>query len=142
MIGIGGLGHSALQFLNAWGCEVTAFTSSESKAAEALNSAPSHCRYPGPGRGRGSSGYFDLILSTVNVKLDWNAYVAALRPKGRLHVVGATLEPLDLGAFPLIMAQRSVSGSPDGQPATIATMLEFAARHDIKPVIEPFPSTR
>ena len=34
------------------------------------------------------------IISTVNVKLDWNGYVAALRPKGRLHLVGATLETL------------------------------------------------
>jgi uncharacterized zinc-type alcohol dehydrogenase-like protein len=48
------------------------------------------------------------------------------------------LEPLDLGAFPLIMGQRSVSGSPVGSPAVIAQMLEFAARHDIKPVIETF----
>ena len=85
------------------------------------------------------AGRFDLILSTVNVKLDWDGYVAALGPRGRLHLVGATLEPLDLAAFPLIGAQRAVSGSPVGSPATIAKMLEFCARHDIRPVIETFP---
>ena len=52
--------------------------------------------------------------------------------------MGATLEPLDLGVFGLIGGQRSVSGSPVGSPAVIAQMLEFAARHGIKPVIETF----
>ncbi|MDX1669628.1 MAG: alcohol dehydrogenase, partial [Limnobacter sp.] len=76
--------------------------------------------------------------STVNVKLDWNAYLSALAPKGRLHFVGATLEPLDLQAFNLIGGQRSVSGSPVGSPRTIADMLEFAVQHDIEPVVEQF----
>ena len=52
-----------------------------------------------------AAGQFDLVLSTVDVKLDWNAYVATLRPKGRLHFVGATLEPLDLSVFPLLSGQ-------------------------------------
>jgi uncharacterized zinc-type alcohol dehydrogenase-like protein len=73
------------------------------------------------------------------VKLDWNVYVEALKPRGRLHLVGATLEPLDLAVFPLIMGQRSISGSPVGSPATIAKMLDFSVRHGIKPVIETYP---
>src|SRR5690606_38342181 len=84
----------------------------------------------------------DLILSTVNVKLDWNAYLNTLAPKGRLHFVGATLEPLDIGVFGLIGAQRSVSGSPVGSPATIKTMLDFAARHKIEPVVEYLPMSK
>ena len=140
VIGIGGLGHIALQFLNAWGCKVTAFTSSAAKKDEALqlgaHQAINSCD---PAEIKAAAGEFDLILSTVNVKLDWNAYVAALRPRGRLHFVGAALEPLDLAVFPLIGGQRSVSGSPVGSPANIARMLEFAARHEIRPVIETFP---
>lgn len=72
------------------------------------------------------------------MKLDWNLYLSTLAPKGRLHFVGATLEPLDIGAFNLIGGQRSVSGSPVGSPATIKTMLDFAALHDIAPVTETF----
>ncbi len=139
VIGIGGLGHIALQFLNAWGCNVTAFTSSEAKKAEALEMGAHHTiNSRDPEEIAAAAGQFDLIISTVNVKLDWNAYIGTLRPKGRLHFVGATLEPLDLGVFPLIMAQRSVSGSPVGSPDAIAKMLEFAALHDIKPVVERF----
>ena len=56
----------------------------------------------------------------------------------RLHVVGAVMEPLAIPAFSLLFGQRSVSGSPVGAPATIATMLEFAARHDIKPATKVY----
>ena len=80
-----------------------------------------------------------MVMSTVNVKLDWNLYIGTLNPRGRMHFVGATLDPLDIGVFPLIVGQRTVSGSPVGSPATIARMLEFARRHDIKPVIEKYP---
>ncbi len=140
VVGIGGLGHMALKFLNAWGCHVTAFTSSEDKRTEALElGAHETINSRDPAALEAAAGQFDLILSTVNVKLDWNAYVAALRPRGRLHFVGATLEPLDLGAMSLIMGQRSISGSPVGSPATIARMLDFAARHGIEPRIETFP---
>jgi uncharacterized zinc-type alcohol dehydrogenase-like protein len=140
VIGIGGLGHMALQFLSAWGCEVTAFTSSEAKRAAALEMGAHRTIDSRDAAAiEAEAGQFALVVSTVNVKLDWNAYLATLASKGRLHFVGATLDPLDLGVFPLIMGQRSVSGSPVGNPATIAKMLDFAVRHDIKPVIETFP---
>ncbi len=140
VIGIGGLGHMALQFLHAWGCEVTAFTSSEAKRDEALQLGAHHTLDSrDDGAIEAAAGRFDLIISTVNVKLDWNRYLGTLKPKGRLHFVGATLDPLDLNVFALIMQQRTVSGSPVGSPATIARMLEFAKRHDIKPVVETYP---
>jgi uncharacterized zinc-type alcohol dehydrogenase-like protein len=139
VIGIGGLGHIALQFLKAWGCEVTAFSSNESKREEALQlGADDLLDSRNLASLEEAMGRFDLILSTVNVKLDWNTYLAFLKPKGRLHFLGATLEPLDLQVFPMLIGQRSVSGSPVGSPATIKRMLEFAARHQIKPITEDF----
>jgi uncharacterized zinc-type alcohol dehydrogenase-like protein len=139
VVGIGGLGHLAIQFLNAWGCEVTAFTSSDSKKAEALAlGAHDTLNSRDADEIAGAAGRFDLIISTVNVKLDWNAYLNTLSAKGRLHFVGATLEPLDIAAFSLIGGQRSISGSPVGSPANIAKMLDFAKLHNIKPVVEQF----
>ncbi len=91
VIGIGGLGHMALQFLNAWGCEVTAFTSSESKKAEALKMGAHYIfNSSNASELEAAAGQFDFIISTVNVKLGWNAYVGTLAPKGRLHFVGTT----------------------------------------------------
>ena len=143
VIGIGGLGHMALMFLSKWGCEVTAFTSTDSKAAEAkamgahrtVNSRSDEALAAEAGR-------VNLILSTVNVSLNWDAYINALAPKGKLHNVGAVLEPIPVGAFSLIMAQRSISGSPVGSAATIADMLEFSGRHQIKPIVETFPMSK
>lgn len=140
VIGIGGLGHIALKFLSKWGCEVTAFTSSESKREEALGFGAHKTLNSRDETEIAAAAYsFDFIISTVNVKLDWNLYINTLKPKGRLHLVGATLEPLDIGAMPLIMGQRSVSGSPVGSPATIERMFDFANRHQIQPQVEMFP---
>jgi uncharacterized zinc-type alcohol dehydrogenase-like protein len=117
VIGIGGLGHIALQFLRAWGCVV-----SSRDEAEIMT----------------KKGCFDMVISTVNVTLNWNLFLKTLKPKGRLHFVGAALEPLNINAFSLITGQASISGSSVGSPGTIATMLEFASQHAIKPVVQKF----
>lgn len=139
VIGIGGLGHLALQFLNKWGCHVTAFTSSEQKADEAkqlgahavLNSRDSQAMQQ-------AAGSFDFILSTVNVPLDWATYINLLAPDGTLHFVGAVLEPVQVAAFSLIAGRKKISGSPLGSPATVRDMLDFCERHAIAPQTETF----
>ena len=139
VIGIGGLGHLAVKFASAWGCEVTAFTSSETKIAEALAmGAHKTINSRDPEAVAAAAGTFDLIMSTVNVALDWDLYVNALKPRGHFHFLGAVLEPIQLGVFSLLMGQRTVSGSPVGSPATIAQMLDFCARHEIAPITEHF----
>lgn len=140
VIGIGGLGHFALQFLNKWGCEVTAFTSSAAKADEARKmGAHNIVNSRDADELDAVAGTLDFIISTVNADLEWNRYLAALAPKGRLHIVGAVPSPIPVGAFDVIMGQKSVSGSPLGSPATTGKMLEFCARHGIEAVTEHFP---
>jgi alcohol/geraniol dehydrogenase (NADP+) len=139
VIGIGGLGHLALQFLNKWGCEVTAFTSSESKAAEARKFGAHHVVGTHDSAALSKlAGTYNFILVTANVTLDWDPYIASLAADGRLHFVGAVLEPVSVTAFSLIGGRKSISGSPLGSPATVATMLDFCARHAIAPVTENF----
>lgn len=139
VIGIGGLGHLALKFLSAWGCEVTAFTSSGKKRKEALELGAHHTLSSRDATEIASAaGRFDLIISTVDVELDWALYLSTLCPKGRLHMVGAVLAPLGVNALPLMSGQKSISGSTVGSPATMKKMLEFCQRHDIKPMIETY----
>ena len=140
IIGIGGLGHMAVKFAAAYGCDVTAVTSSESKFDEAKGFGANHVVSSNDSAAiRKLGGNFDLLISTVNVKLDWDAMIGTLAPNGRLHVVGAVLEPIPVAAFSLILQQRSVSGSPGGSPVAIATMLDFASRHNVAPQTEHLP---
>jgi uncharacterized zinc-type alcohol dehydrogenase-like protein len=140
IIGIGGLGHMAVKFAAAYGCDVTAFTSSENKFDEAKGFGANHVVSSKDSAAiRKLAGSFDLLISTVNVPLDWDAMIGTLAPNGRLHVVGAVLEPIPVAAFSLIMGQRSVSGSPTGSPVAIETMLDFASRHNVTPQTEHFP---
>lgn len=139
VVGIGGLGHMALQFARAWGCHVTAFTSTGAKAEEAKNlGAHDVVNSRDDEALEKCAGSFDFIISTVNVPLNWEAYVNALAPQGGLHVAGAVLEPIPVNAMGLIMGQKSVTGSPVGSPDAISIMLEFAARHGVKPQTEIF----
>ncbi len=140
VVGIGGLGHMAVKFARAWGCEVTAFTSTAAKADEARSFGAHHVVASRDANAINAiAGSLDLLLITVNVPMDWNALLNTLAPRGRMHVVGAVLEPIPVPAFSLITAQREVSGSPSGSPVDIATLLDFTTRHDIRPQVEMYP---
>ena len=143
VIGIGGLGHMALQFANKWGCEVHAFTTSDSKTEEAHQLGAHHVHNTRqPDALKKLAGSLDVIISTINAPLDVSGLLGTLAPKGRLHVVGAVLKPLEVGAFDLIMGQKSISGSPTGSPTAIDKLLDFSARHSIAPIIETFPMSK
>ena len=143
IVGIGGLGHMGVKFAAASGCDVTAFTSSESKFDEARGFGANHVVSSRDSATiRKLASTFDLLIVTVNVTLDWEAMIASLAPNGRMHVVGAVLEPIPVVAFPMIVGQKSVSGSPTGSPVAIETMLDFAARHNITPQNEHMPMSR
>ena len=139
IIGIGGLGHLALKFYKALGCHVTAFTNSndkdnllESLGADVIVSSTDKSKIKNLG------GQFDLIISTVNVKLDWNLFLSTIKPRGRLHFVGAVLAPIETSVFSLMSGRKSISGSPVGSPNNIRKMLDFCAQHNISPMTEHF----
>jgi uncharacterized zinc-type alcohol dehydrogenase-like protein len=141
--GIGGLGHMALQFANKWGCEVHAFTTSDSKEAEARKLGAHYVHNTKQdGALKKLAGSLHLIISTINAPLDMSAFLDTLAPKGCFHNVGAVLKPLEVPAFGLIMGQKSVSGSPTGSPTALDRMLAFSARHSVAPVVELFPMSK
>jgi uncharacterized zinc-type alcohol dehydrogenase-like protein len=143
VVGIGGLGHMAVKFAAAWGCEVTAFTSTPAKAGEARGFGAHRVVSSRDADAlKAIAGSLDLLIVTVNVTMDWSALLGTLAKKGRMHVVGVVTEPIPVPAFTLISGQRDVSGSPTGSPVDIARMLQFAARHDIRPQVEHFPMSR
>lgn len=139
VIGIGGLGHMAIKFLKAWGCEITAFSSNPSKKKEILEmGAHKVVDSTNPEALAAIAGTLNFILNTTNVTLDWNAYLVTLAPQGHFHNVGAVLEPMAIPAFTLLMGEKSVGGSPLGSIALTKKMLEFCVRHTIYPTVEEF----
>lgn len=139
VIGIGGLGHIALQILNKWGCEVVASTSSPSKAELAKKlGAHEVIQFSDDSDFQKQASRFNFIMvCTSGVDMDWGKYISTLAPKGRIHFLGAT-PPFPLTIFPMLLNENSVSSSPTGSMAMIREMLKFCGRHGIKPMIEEF----
>jgi len=139
VIGIGGLGHIGLQFAKAFGAEVTAFSTSKEKEAEAKKLGAHHfVNTRDTGALKKVTGSFDLLLSTVTADQDWGSYVNALRPKGMLCALGASPSPMQIPVFSLIFGQKNVSGSAVGSPRDLYEMLDVAARHNVKAITERF----
>lgn len=136
VIGIGGLGHLGVQFAAAFGCEVTAISSSPGKEAEARSFGASHFisleKNPTPSQ-------FDFILSTVQADLDWNLVLNLLKPKGTLCFVGRPLNLSLIEIGQLISFQKNISGSSTANRPLMNEMLQLAARDRIQPKIELFP---
>jgi alcohol/geraniol dehydrogenase (NADP+) len=139
VVGIGGLGHMAIQFFAAWGCEVVAISSSPDKEREAKRLG-AHSFLQGTAENlQKAAGAFHFILSTVPRGIDAHQYLQMLRPNGRLHIAGVLDAPLSVQALDLIAGQKRIMGSPIGNRARIQQMLTFAARHGIKAQVEVSP---
>jgi alcohol/geraniol dehydrogenase (NADP+) len=139
VIGIGGLGHLALQFARAFGAEVTAFSTSPAKEQEALSLGAHRFVHSRETQAlRAVEGSQDLIISTINAAQEWGAYVNALRPHGTLCLVGVPPAPVSVPPLPMIGGARCVCGSSTGSPALMAEMLDVAARHKVAARTENF----
>ena len=140
VVGIGGLGHIAVQFLAKLGCEVTAISSTHSKDEEARGfGASSFIATKGTDELQKAANRFDFIISTVSASLPWKDYLVALRPEGIMVVVGLPDADMQISAVDLIGKEKSLAGGRTGGPDDLHQMLEFAARHQILAQIEKFP---
>ena len=140
VVGIGGLGHLALQFARAMGCEVTALSASADKEAEARGFG-AHRFVPTTDAKalRAASGTLDLVLSTTFLAQDGKALLRTLRPNGVLCFLGVPDAPLRLDLGEMLGRQLSVTTSVIGGRAAIREMLDFAARHAVAPKVQLKP---
>eukprot|EP00499_Haloplacidia_sp_CaronLabIsolate_P005295 CAMPEP_0196780216 /NCGR_PEP_ID=MMETSP1104-20130614/7285_1 /TAXON_ID=33652 /ORGANISM="Cafeteria sp., Strain Caron Lab Isolate" /LENGTH=343 /DNA_ID=CAMNT_0042150413 /DNA_START=6 /DNA_END=1037 /DNA_ORIENTATION=+ len=141
VVGIGGLGHMAVRFARARGCLVTAITSSPDKVEDAkAMGAHKVVVSRDAEQMKAAANSLDLIIVTVTVSLDWDPYMAMLRPMGTLCFVGAIQEPMKLPVFgDMIMKNLNVAGSCIGGRSRMAEMLQFAADHHVEPIVEVVP---
>ena len=139
VLGIGGLGHLAVQFLAKFGTDVTAISSTHNKEEEARQLGASHViATRGTDELTKAAKQFDFIISTVSADVDWTQFIEALAPEGRLCIVGIPESDLKIPAFPIISGERSVSGGAAGAPSDTTAMLEFCANHSVAPMCEQF----
>jgi uncharacterized zinc-type alcohol dehydrogenase-like protein len=137
IVGMGGLGHLAVQYAHAMGAEVTVLSQSMSKKDEAFElGADRYFATSDPATFTELAGRFDLILNTVSANLNVDAYLSLLRVDGALVNVGAPSQPDQYHVFSLIMQRRSIAGSLVGGIRETQEMLDFSAEHGIAPKIE------
>lgn len=137
VVGVGGLGHLAIQFYRAYGCEVTAISHSSNKKIESLEFGAHHFIATSNQELSGMENYFDFILTTAHVDLNWLKLVNSLKPNGKLCLVGAATN-INVPVMALLMGQKSIVTSMIGSPYRIQEMLEFAARQRVLAKTEIF----
>ena len=140
VVGLGGLGHMGVKLAHAMGAHVVVFTTSPDKKEDALRlGADEVVVSRNADEMQKHAGSFDFILDTVSAKHDINAYLNLLRLDGNITLVGAPEKPLDVAAFSLIMARRSLSGSSIGGIPETQEMLDFCGEHNITADVEVIP---
>ncbi len=132
VVGLGGLGHMALKFANAFGAEVVLFTTSPGKTADAKRlGAHGVVISKNEEEMQKHATSFNFIIDTVSAKHDLGAYLNLLKRDGVLTLVGVPPEPVAVSAFNLIMPRRKLAGSLIGGIAETQEMLDFCAERNI-----------
>jgi uncharacterized zinc-type alcohol dehydrogenase-like protein len=140
IVGLGGLGHMAVKFANAFGAHVVLFTTSPNKREDALRlGAHEVIISKDPDAMQRQVGTFDFILNTVSAVHDLNPFLQALKRDGTMTLVGAPPEPSPVAGFSLIFARRRLAGSLIGGLPETQEMLDFCAERGITSDIEMIP---
>jgi uncharacterized zinc-type alcohol dehydrogenase-like protein len=145
IVGLGGLGHMGVKIAYALGAEVSVLSHSTRKQDEAKRMGAdkfyvaSISSTTGQDNFEELEGYFDLILNTLSVEIDWNRYLNLLALDGTMIVVGLPEKETPLSASPLINARRSLAGSGIGGIKETQRMLDFCSKYNISSDIELIP---
>jgi D-arabinose 1-dehydrogenase-like Zn-dependent alcohol dehydrogenase len=145
VLGIGGLGHLGVQFAAKMGCHTVAIARGSDKEPLARQLGAQH--YIDSTAQNVSSeltklGGARVILATVTDAKSMSGAVGGLGIDGKLIVVGASMEPIEVSPLALIGMRRSISGWPSGTASDSEDTLDFSVLSDIRPLIETYPLER
>ena len=142
VVGLGGLGHMAVKLAAAMGAEVTMLSTSRSKEADATRlGATSFALTTEKSTFKTLAGKFDLLIDTISVTHDMNAYLGLLRPYGAMAIVGVPPK-LEVHPFSLISGNRRLAGSSIGGIRETQEMLDFCAKHKLAADVEVIPAAK
>jgi len=147
VIGVGGLGHLAVKFASKMfdgKLDVTAISHNDKKKDDALAMGAKHFLNTGDKEQlKAAAKSFDVLLCTANGKdQDYATWLTLLKFQGTFCMVGAPEVPMPIPVFPLLLGQLHVTGSLIGSIAEVKTMLEFADKHNVRPIIERLPMSQ
>lgn len=143
IVGLGGLGHMGVKFAAALGADVTVFSTSTAKEADARRlGAHQFVVTRDPKNLDALASTFDFILDTVSAQHDLNLYLNLLRRDGAMVLVGAPEKPAEVPAFSLIANNRRLAGSAIGGLPETQEMLDYCAQNGITSDIEIIPIQR
>lgn len=143
VIGVGGLGHLAIQFAHALGCEVTAISTTSAKEEEALKFGADHFLLADDKDGLRKQYYtFDLVLFTSHAASDWTKPINLVKTRGKFVVIGFPDEKIMLDPMELIVYEMAITGSFLGNPEMMRRMLAFSQEKGIQPMVEVMPMSK
>ncbi|KAJ7680691.1 putative NADP-dependent alcohol dehydrogenase C 2 [Mycena polygramma] len=141
VVGIGGLGHLAIQFLAKMGASVIVFSSTDSKRQEAMRLGAVEF-YATKGVKKFDMAKLDHLIVTTSSLPDWKLFLNVMKPTGTIYPLTGDSGELRLHFLPIIRKGLNIQGSLVASRSVHRKMLDFAARHKIRPIIERFPMTR
>jgi D-arabinose 1-dehydrogenase-like Zn-dependent alcohol dehydrogenase len=144
ILGVGGLGHLAIQVARALGLETLALTGQEDKRAELLALGADEVLVSGanPGQVLRDAGGTDIVLSTTSSAAQISSAFTGLRPRGRLVNTGLADGPVEIDTRFSLRNQLELRGSTLDERSDLAEVLSLAARGKVKPQIEVYPLAR
>jgi len=137
VLGIGGLGHLAVQYAKAAGFETIAVSHSPDK--DKMIGELGADEIVRDGKGLADAGGADVILSTSNSTKSMNDSIQGLRPDGRFVTMGADAEPLSVSLIDLIAKRIQIIGSQQNGPEYLYEALDYVAQGKVKSIIETYP---
>jgi uncharacterized zinc-type alcohol dehydrogenase-like protein len=144
VLGIGGLGHLAIQISSKWGCETVALSTSQDKASYAKElGAHRFVNIMNEAEIKPVFGTLDyLFVTAAGDSLDYRALLGLLAPNGKLLIIGISFKEQIISPVQLLVGQKSICGSAAGSTGMAMDMLRFCAIHGIKPMVETFPFSK
>jgi len=141
IIGVGGLGHLAIQFAAKMGCQVIVFSSTDSKKDEAMKLGADEFIAAKGVKELQVSGPIDHLLVTTSFQPDWKKFLPIMAPGGTIYPLTVSPDDMKIPYMPIIAGELKIQGSLVAARQVLREMLAFAAHHQIRPIIEQFPMT-
>lgn len=141
IVGVGGLGHLAIQFAAKMGCDVVVFSGTDSKKEEAMKLGASEFYATKGAKELKIPKPVDRLLVTTSAQPDWQLFLPILAPQAKVFPLSVSQGNFEFPYMPMIVNGITIQGTVVASRHVQNRMIEFAARHGIQPITQGFDMT-